>query len=737
MKQEHESRAGRFDLIVCVISHNSLADLKVCLTRLHEVMPAELSVRVTVVDNTGADGSTEYVREAWPSVHVITNAEPKGFSANINQAMVGSNARYALVMNPDVILLPGAIEAMVEYLDAHPDAGACGPKTLYPDGSLQATCRRFPDWRTVFWRWLKLDRVAQPGFYRRFLMLDCDRSEAQAVDWVMGSCIMMRYDAFAKVGGFDEGFFLYYEDIDFCRRLWQMGFSVHYVPDAVVIHTYQRRSGRTLLNTLAVVHLASILHYRRKHGLSFGQIVGARSLANLTLLLVAGDAIITELALQLGRYARLWIPIFGAFPYPNPSPLKKIIYVIVPVIWLAVFSLIGLYRPERVRRSVQETGRLLLGVMLSGLVLAGSVYLLFLYEIYIPRLLLAYFLMFDAILLTAERWLLHRLLSRNGIVYRPRALLIGTGEVGRNMARWISNDRQSRLDLIGTIPWLEDGSASAQAARVIEAVEQLQIDEIILTPPLPSKEIITRVVKALQKYPVDIEIVPDFLDLALHRAQIENLYGVSVVSLRGSAIRGSRRIIKRIFDLVISILSLILFLPIMLFIAIVIRLDSPGPAIFRQQRVGENGRLFWMYKFRSMIADAERYFPEMLTTNGKGQLIYKTPQDPRITRVGRILRRWSLDELPQIWNVIKGEMSLVGPRPELPFLVEQYEDWQYKRLAVPPGITGWWQIKGRSQYPMHLTVEQDLFYIEHFSIWLDLEILIRTIGAVLSRRGAF
>jgi exopolysaccharide biosynthesis polyprenyl glycosylphosphotransferase len=657
--------------------------------------------------------------------------------------MMDANARYILVMNPDVIVLSGAIERMMNYMDAHPDVGACGPKTLYPDGSLQATCRRFPHWGTVLWRWLKLDRLIEPEFYRRFLMSNGDHDKAQAVDWVMGSCMMIRNEAFMAAEGFDEEFFLYYEDIDFCRRLWQTGYRVHYVPDAVVVHTYQRHSGRNWLNPLTLVHLKSIFHYRDKHGLGWGEIVGKRSITNLVLLLMLGDLVITEFALQLGRYARLWFPILGAYPYPNPSPLNKIIYVVVPVIWLVVFSLIGLYHPDQVMRAAQDTGRLLFGVMLSGLILAGSLYALFLYQVYIPRLLLAYFLLFDVVLLIAERALLHYVLSRNGLIYRPRALIVGTEAVGQQLAEWLSSDRQARVDLIGTIPWLNDGrdgqmvaSTFTQAMRVAEVVEQLQVDEVILTPPLPFRNIVGQIVKALQKLPIDVKVVPDFLDLALHQAQIEDMYGVLVVSLRSSAIRGGRRVAKRVFDLAISIPVALVSLPVMFLAAIAISIDSPGPVIFRQRRIGENGRLFTIYKFRSMTADAEKRFSEIVTVDEQGQLIHKTLQDPRVTRVGRFLRRWSLDELPQLWNVIKGEMSLVGPRPELPVLVAQYESWQYKRLAVPPGLTGWWQIRCREK-PMHLATEEDLFYVEHFSILLDLQILISSIWVVLSGRGAF
>jgi len=175
----------------------------------------------------------------------------------------------------------------------------------------------------------------------------------------------------------------------------------------------------------------------------------------------------------------------------------------------------------------------------------------------------------------------------------------------------------------------------------------------------------------------------------------------------------------------------------MALIAIAIRLDSPGPILFKQERIGENGRPFTMYKFRSMYVDAEERLKEVIRRDENGNVLYKTPNDPRVTRVGRFIRRTSLDELPQLFNVLKGDMSLVGPRPELPWLVEKYENWQRKRFAVPQGITGWWQVNGRSDKPMHLSTEDDLYYIQNYSILLDIIILWKTLTAVLKRRGAF
>jgi lipopolysaccharide/colanic/teichoic acid biosynthesis glycosyltransferase len=175
----------------------------------------------------------------------------------------------------------------------------------------------------------------------------------------------------------------------------------------------------------------------------------------------------------------------------------------------------------------------------------------------------------------------------------------------------------------------------------------------------------------------------------------------------------------------------------MLLVAVAIKLDSSGPALFVQERIGENGQPFMMYKFRSMVVNADRMPGLPVLNDQDGVVVHKIPNDPRVTRIGRFIRRTSLDELPQLFNVLRGEMSLVGPRPELPWLVENYEIWQRRRFAVPPGITGWWQVNGRSDRLMHMHTEDDLYYIQNYSPLLDLQILWRTIGVVVRGRGAF
>lgn len=194
---------------------------------------------------------------------------------------------------------------------------------------------------------------------------------------------------------------------------------------------------------------------------------------------------------------------------------------------------------------------------------------------------------------------------------------------------------------------------------------------------------------------------------------------------------------KHLFDLFFGLVALILALPLMALSVLMVYLEDGLPVIFCQTRVGKDGRLFVMFKIRTMVKNAEQLQSQVEKRDSDGNLIHKMKDDPRVTRVGRVLRRFSLDELPQLFNVLSGTMSLVGPRPEIPSLAERYEPWQRQRLDVLPGMTGWWQINGRSDKPMHLHTEDDLYYIRNYSVWLDLQIIVRTIWVVLSGKGAY
>jgi exopolysaccharide biosynthesis polyprenyl glycosylphosphotransferase len=255
-------------------------------------------------------------------------------------------------------------------------------------------------------------------------------------------------------------------------------------------------------------------------------------------------------------------------------------------------------------------------------------------------------------------------------------------------------------------------------SNLADLVKAGQIHEVIFALPPAQHSSLRAMVISLQTLPVNLRMVPNVFDLVFIRAFVEEFAGIPIIGLREPALEGPARLIKRLFDLAMSALLLLVFLPLMLGIALLIKLDSPGPVFFRQQRVGERGRLFWMYKFRSMVEEAAQAETQFLQLTANGEAFFaKTPQDLRITRPGQFLRRTSLDELPQLFNVLKGEMSLVGPRPEIPWLMESHETWQCKRFAVPQGMTGWWQVNGRmKRADPQQRVEDDLFYIRNYCL---------------------
>ncbi|HEY63879.1 MAG TPA: undecaprenyl-phosphate glucose phosphotransferase [Caldilineae bacterium] len=463
---------------------------------------------------------------------------------------------------------------------------------------------------------------------------------------------------------------------------------------------------------------------------------------NYLLLLICADVLLTLAALFLASKARYHIP-WGVRLTPPFVRVPVPIYVVVAFLWPMLLGLVGLYDARRTWRVVGELQAIVTGIGLASLVLAGILYLSYRD---VPRRLFLYFATFDLILLTVFHLSLRVLMRRlGGHRYTPRVLIVGAGKVGREVARRLPETSWSGCHLIGYADDDPDKQGKEwEGARVLGTIRDVpalvrehQVDEVIFALPLRAHQFIEKLVLELQTLPVQVRVVPDLMDLAFFRATIDDLNGIPLIGLRDPAISGFNRLIKRALDLAVAGIMLILCSPLMLIIAIAIRIDSPGPAIFKQQRVGENGRLFWMYKFRSMYVDAEQRLHEVIQRDKEGHILYKRPDDPRVTRVGRFLRRTSLDELPQLFNVIKGEMSVVGPRPELPWLVAQYEAWQHKRFAVPPGITGWWQVNGRSDRAMHLHTEDDLYYIQHYSPLLDLRILWKTIGVVLRGRGAY
>ena len=325
---------------------------------------------------------------------------------------------------------------------------------------------------------------------------------------------------------------------------------------------------------------------------------------------------------------------------------------------------------------------------------------------------------------------------------KRKALIIGAGEVGVNLR----NQIQENIDIdISFAGFLDDDVEKQELNQQIlgklddvrKVIDEHNISDVVIALPRRAYEKVNELVAELHDMPVRVWVVPDYFNLSLFKAKVEELAGIPLLDLRAPALTEYQRLLKRLFDLIFGSIFLLLSLPIMVIVAIAIKLESPGPILFKQTRVGENGRLFTLYKFRSMVMGADKNKEDIIAYDEEGHPIHKVPNDPRVTRVGRFIRRASLDELPQLFNVLRGDMSLVGPRPELPYLVERYESWQRTRFAVPQGITGWWQVNGRSDKPMNLHTEDDIYYVQNYSIFLDLLILLKTAIVVVRGKGAY
>jgi exopolysaccharide biosynthesis polyprenyl glycosylphosphotransferase len=332
----------------------------------------------------------------------------------------------------------------------------------------------------------------------------------------------------------------------------------------------------------------------------------------------------------------------------------------------------------------------------------------------------------------------------NGKGASHHVILIGQGDQVLRATERLTKLGWAGVEVLGCISDQPPTSNGTDGLKFLGPLDQANeiirgthTEDVVIAMPRESYARVEALVGQLLELPCNLWIAPDYFSILLYGSQVENLGGVPMISLKVPTLSGYERVAKRLLDVAAGGLLTMLGLPIMGLIALAIRLDSPGSAFFRQSRVGENGRVFGMLKFRTMNEDAERHLSEVVVTDSKGDLHYKRGDDPRVTGVGRWLRRTSLDELPQLFNVLRGEMSLVGPRPEMPWLVDQYEPWQRKRFAVPQGMTGWWQVNGRSDKPMHLNTEDDMFYVRNYSILLDLRILVKTVLVVLRGRGAY
>jgi len=468
---------------------------------------------------------------------------------------------------------------------------------------------------------------------------------------------------------------------------------------------------------------------------------------SVSLALALTDVVLINLAFATAYWVRYDLQWFRAVDPANYAPFQAYIpFALVLTILLVIsYKLGGVYDQPRSASWLDEVYALVGGTT-TGILITMAITFWFQPLVYSRMMFIWAGLIIVTLLSISrliKRWVWESRMRRG--IGVDRVLIVGAGEVGRRLMRNIVAQPELGYQVIGFVDDDPEKNSTdigrfkalGDIDNLPRVVQEETIDEVIITLPWMYHRKILGIMRQCEREQVRARIVPDLFQLALSQVDIEDLGGIPIIGVKEVSITGWNLAFKRACDLAVSLVGLILLSPLMLLISVAIRLESPGPVLFKQVRVGKGGRRFVCYKFRSMRQGAEEERPQLADRDEAVGPIFKIRHDPRCTRLGRFLRRTSMDEFPQLYNVLRGEMSLVGPRPAIPAEVEQYQEWHRRRLEASPGMTGLWQVSGRSQLTFDEMCLLDIYYLENWSPLLDLKIALKTAPAVLSGRGAY
>lgn len=417
-------------------------------------------------------------------------------------------------------------------------------------------------------------------------------------------------------------------------------------------------------------------------------------------------------------------------PYFSSRPLTALLIAILSL-FAVIAYVVGFYKEKRgIFYELDEVGTIILGCTITALALV--LFTFFTKEGLYSRRVVVYAWVFSMVMISMAHLLFIKI--RHWFYQKEigskRIIVVGEGKESSAMIKKIESFPVMGYQIAGRVPGQD---LMAFEKKVIS----IKPDGVIIALQKDEYHRLADIIRICEEHQLEIWVVPGVLELIARKVEIDDVDGIPLINLRGPATMVLQYLLKRCFDLACSLALIAIISPVLVITAILIKLTSPGPVIFTQERIGLNGKPFYFMKFRSMYKDAESKLDDTMKEKGSRNVFIKIKDDPRITPLGKWLRRFSIDELPQLFNVLKGEMSLVGPRPLFTKGVDNSTSWMRKRLRVKPGITGLWQISGRSECSDEESVMLDIYYIEHWSFWLDIKILIYTPVAVITAKGAY
>jgi len=454
------------------------------------------------------------------------------------------------------------------------------------------------------------------------------------------------------------------------------------------------------------------------------------------------DFAILVLALELAYI----LVAFTGVPLARFATYAWVLLIAGPLWWFFLHRYL-LYASLR-RLSPLDIAFKLLNAHLGACLALG--FLIYIFDkTHFSRTLFITFDIFGYLLLLIEKLSVRGILGylrKRGYNFR-NILIVGTQEKAQRLQRLIADHSEWGLKVVGFLQAAENEPLSESieghkvlgyASELMTVCKSIPVDEVVFCLPKDLFIDAEEHLKDLEELGITVRMVLDFYDLYNSKKELSLFHDeLPILTFHSKCLDAQQLLFKRLIDIAGALVGLLITAVLFPFIALAIKRNSPGPLFFGQERIGESGRKFTCWKFRSMQCDAEQRKQELMAKNEMNGAIFKIKNDPRITKVGRFLRKTSLDELPQFWNVLKGEMSLVGTRPPTPAEVEQYENWHRRRISIKPGITGMWQVSGRNQInDFDQIVRLDIAYIDNWSIWLDIKLLLKTVKVVFARNGS-
>ena len=466
------------------------------------------------------------------------------------------------------------------------------------------------------------------------------------------------------------------------------------------------------------------------------------------ILLLISDIIFLTLAFYISYYLRFHT---GVLAEINKTYIIEKNYIFYSIIFILsavfIFLLFSLYDRDKIYRGSGYYSKLLKAVSINIIVIILAGYVLNLFTFSRKWILLLY--LFSFILLYLSRFLIEAITQKivKKLNIKSKTVIIGIGENAKRIEDSLRKyslegdiilghlDKKQRI--LKNKEYFKDFTVLGYLEDLKDIINKNNIQRVIISSPEYKYYEILEILESLKGLDVTTLIFPGFFEFSLKRLSIREIGGVPLMQVSNIGFFGINLFLKNFIDYILGSILFLIFIPIYLIIGLMIKLNSRGPIFFRQKRLTKDCKVFYMYKFRTMYIDAEDRLKEVMKYNEADGPLFKIKNDPRITKVGRFLRRFSIDELPQIINVLKGELSLVGPRPPLESEVEKYDEWEMKRMNVKQGITGLWQISGRSDLSFEEMARLDLYYIQNWSIEMDIKIILKTIPAALFGKGAY